>query len=185
MNGLLVFIEMKQKKSKWPTHAFFACFWAYVGQPHNHISWATPMPFASINSTNPRTNPWKFHEKKIENCRSWKMSFFLSQPFWFFFQNFFSKKDFFLLHLNENKQPVHMRYHFFLHYGWFLQNLGKNLIRTNMHTTVWGPNTLTNDTRSQNSNAAYKYLVFCRISSENYKILACFYLQKTKIWMLP
>ena len=28
------------------------------------------------------------------------------------------------------------RYHFFLHYGWFLQNLGKNFIRTNMHTTV-------------------------------------------------
>ena len=29
-----------------------------------------------------------------------------------------------------------MRYHFFLHYGWFLQNLGKDFIRTNMHTTV-------------------------------------------------
>ena len=29
-----------------------------------------------------------------------------------------------------------MRYHFFLHYGWFPQNLGKDFIRTNMHTTV-------------------------------------------------
>ena len=29
-----------------------------------------------------------------------------------------------------------MRYHLFLHYGWFLQNLGKDFIRTNMHTTV-------------------------------------------------
>ena len=38
--------------------------------------------------------------------------------------------------LNENKQPVHMRYHLFLQYGWFLQNLGKDFIRTNMHTTV-------------------------------------------------
>ena len=28
-----------------------------------------------------------------------------------------------------------MRY-FFLHYGWFLQNLGKEAVRTNMHTTV-------------------------------------------------
>merc|ERR1711971_1205233 len=44
--------------------------------------------------------------------------------------------DFFLLHLNENKQPVHMRYHLFLQYGFFLQNLGKDFIRTNMHTTV-------------------------------------------------
>ena len=30
-----------------------------------------------------------------------------------------------------------MRYHFFLHYGWFLQNLGKEAVRTNMHTTVY------------------------------------------------
>ena len=30
-----------------------------------------------------------------------------------------------------------MRYHLFLHYGWFLQNLGKDFIRTNMHTTVF------------------------------------------------
>ena len=30
-----------------------------------------------------------------------------------------------------------MRYHLFLHYGWFLQNLGKDFIQTNMHTTVY------------------------------------------------
>ena len=29
-----------------------------------------------------------------------------------------------------------MRYHFFLHYGWFFQNLGKETVRTFMHTTV-------------------------------------------------
>ena len=29
-----------------------------------------------------------------------------------------------------------MKYHFFLHYGWFLQNLGNEAVRTNMHTTV-------------------------------------------------
>ena len=29
-----------------------------------------------------------------------------------------------------------MKYHLFLHYGWFLQNLGKEAVRTNMHTTV-------------------------------------------------
>ena len=31
---------------------------------------------------------------------------------------------------------VHMRYHLFLHCGWFLQNLRKDFIPTNMHTTV-------------------------------------------------
>ena len=46
--------------------------------------------------------------------------------------------NFFLPHLNENKQPVYMRYHLFLHYGWFFQNLGKDFIRTNVHTTVHG-----------------------------------------------
>ena len=60
----------------------------------------------------------KFSWKNIENWRSWKMRLF------------------FLLHLIENKQPVHMRYHLFLHYEWFLQNLGKDFIRTNMQTTV-------------------------------------------------
>jgi hypothetical protein len=29
-----------------------------------------------------------------------------------------------------------MRHHFFLHYGWFFQNLGKEAVRTFMHTTV-------------------------------------------------
>ena len=29
-----------------------------------------------------------------------------------------------------------MRYHFFLHYGWFFQNVGKEAVRTFMHTTV-------------------------------------------------
>ena len=29
-----------------------------------------------------------------------------------------------------------MRYHFFVHHEWILQNLGKEAVRTNMHTTV-------------------------------------------------
>ena len=35
-----------------------------------------------------------------------------------------------------------MRYHFFLHYGWFSQNLGKEAVRTFMHTTVCGGHNL-------------------------------------------
>ena len=30
-----------------------------------------------------------------------------------------------------------MRYHLFLHYGRFLQNVGKGCVRANMHTTVY------------------------------------------------
>ena len=50
------------------------------------------MPFASINSTNPRTNPWKFHEKILRIGGAGKWGFFeaailnfLSRPFWIFF----------------------------------------------------------------------------------------------------
>jgi hypothetical protein len=37
---------------------------------------------------------------------------------------------------NGNQLGFHMRCHLFLHYGGFLQNLGKDFIQTNMHTTV-------------------------------------------------
>ena len=40
---------------------------------------------------------------------------------------------------NEKNLAVHMRYHLFLYYGWFLQNLGKNFIPSIMHTTVRDP----------------------------------------------
>ena len=98
------------------------------------------MGFASINSTNPRTNLWNFREKILRIADFEKRIFFesailnfLSRPFWFFFQ----KK---LYHLKENKQPVHMRYHLFLHYGWFHQNLEEDqalfeLICTRLYLT--------------------------------------------------
>ena len=58
------------------TLQFFACFRPYVGQPDDHIGWATSMPFASIYPTNPRTNPWNFPKKMlriggVENLSFW------------------------------------------------------------------------------------------------------------------
>ena len=66
------------RKTRWQFVAFcsfFACFWAYVGQPHGHMGWAKSMPFASINPTNPRTNPWNFHEKILRIDEALKMTF--------------------------------------------------------------------------------------------------------------
>ena len=57
-------------------NAFLALFWAYVGQPDDHIGWATLMPFTSIYSTNPRTNPWNSHEKILRIGGVEKLSFF-------------------------------------------------------------------------------------------------------------
>ena len=71
---------------------FSPVFWSNVGHSNDHRSWATPMPFASINSTNPRTNPWNFHEKILRIGGAGKWGFFeaailnfLSRPFWIFF----------------------------------------------------------------------------------------------------
>ena len=62
------------KRPKNTKNAFFACFRTYVRQPHGHIGWATLIPFASINCTNPRPNPWNFWKKNIENWQFWKKS---------------------------------------------------------------------------------------------------------------
>ena len=84
--------DISSKQPKNSKNTFFVCFWAYVGQPHDHLSWVLPMPFASINSTIPRTNPWEFHEKILRIGGAGKWGFFkaailkfLSRPFWFFF----------------------------------------------------------------------------------------------------
>ena len=62
-----------QKQPKSTENAFFGCFWAFVRQPHGHIHWATSMPFASFNPTNPRTNPLNFHKKisRIGDFEKW------------------------------------------------------------------------------------------------------------------
>ena len=68
---------------------FLGCFWAYVRQSLNHIGWATSMPFASINSTNPRTNPWNFYKKILRIGNFEKCTFFESAILIFFFQKIF------------------------------------------------------------------------------------------------
>jgi hypothetical protein len=64
----------------------------------------------------------------------WELAELENEVFTRFFES--AILNFFLLHLNEKTKGFHMRYHLFLQYGWFLQNLGKDFIPTNMHTTV-------------------------------------------------
>ena len=68
----------------WLENAFFACFSAYVGQPHSNIGWAKSMPFASINPTNPRTHPAQFGKKILRIDRLAKWGFFESDILWKF-----------------------------------------------------------------------------------------------------
>ena len=79
------------KKLRFSKHffVFFGCFWAYVEQPYGHISWATSMPFVSINAMNSRTNPWHFGKFFFENWVFWKAQFFRVGHFEIFCFNFF------------------------------------------------------------------------------------------------
>ena len=65
-----------QKRPKNTKNAYFGCFRPFVGQPHDHIGWASSMPFASINPTNPRTNPWNFGGNCSAFGGGWKTQFF-------------------------------------------------------------------------------------------------------------
>ena len=54
-------VRHKLKKGlKTQKNTFLALFWAHIGQPDDHISWATLMPFISIYPTNP-SHQRKFH----------------------------------------------------------------------------------------------------------------------------
>ena len=87
-------LKSSQKMHFW---CFLGHFWAYVGQPHDHMVWVTSMPFTSINSTNPKTSPWNFGQKilRIGGAGKWHFVLlllflvigFLKKMFCFFSMN--------------------------------------------------------------------------------------------------
>ena len=81
---------------------FLGCFCPYVGQPHSHIGWDKSMPFASINPTNPRTNPWNFHKKILRIGDFEKCTFFESAILIFFSRKFFFFFCFFLMKISQS-----------------------------------------------------------------------------------
>ena len=92
------------KQAKNTKNAFFACFGAYVRQPHGHIGWAKSMPFASFNPTNPRTNPWNFGGICSAFDEVEKLSFFESAILNFFFR----KKNFFFASFPWKSAQIYM-----------------------------------------------------------------------------
>ena len=74
--------DISSKTGKNAFFVFLGCFWAYAGQLHNHI--------ASINSTNPRTNPKNFHKKILRIGWAGKWPFF-RRLFWIFFASSYQK----------------------------------------------------------------------------------------------
>ena len=73
--------------------------------------------------------------KKYWELAELENKLFLSRPFWISkwpTQTFF----FCFSYVYKNRQLLHIMYHLFLKYGCFPQNLGKEAVRTNRHTTV-------------------------------------------------
>ena len=98
-------VRHRRKNSlKTPTMHFlpvFACFWAYVGQPHDHIGWATSMPsHQSILHIQGRI-PEIFTKKYWELAKPWKWLLFIFLVFGFWLLGCSKKKLFFL---NEKHQ---------------------------------------------------------------------------------
>ena len=81
--------QVVPKRAETAVFVVLALFWAYVGQSLNHIGWATSMPFTSINSTNPRANPWNFGGNCSAFGGGWKPQFFWIYHLAIFFLQFF------------------------------------------------------------------------------------------------
>ena len=80
MQRALMVIMMSHIRAKNASFVFSVLFWGYIGQPDNHIGWATSLPFTSIYSIHQRTNPWKFHKKVLRIGWAGKW-LFLRPPF--------------------------------------------------------------------------------------------------------
>ena len=109
----------------------FTPFLSLHRQADNHIGWTTSMPFSSIDHTHPMTHPRNVQEKywELAELENWHFFCFLLLDLGIFINIFPSVKI-------SLAFIICMRYHLFLHNEWFLQNLGKDFIWTNMHKTV-------------------------------------------------
>ena len=91
--------------------------WLFVGQPDNLICWAISMQMASI-STN-------LHALNFKICSNWILVELENDNFlfWVFFEIFFCFSQW-------KSALLSYEVSFFLHYGWFLQNLELDFIPT-------------------------------------------------------
>ena len=72
-------VRLSNKRAKTTKKAFLPLKWPIVGQPDNHIGWATPLAYTWVSSTYPRTISWNFGEKYsgLVDLKNW---LFLKQP---------------------------------------------------------------------------------------------------------
>ena len=69
-------VRLSNKRAKTTKNAFLPLKWPFVGQPDNHIGWATSLAYTWVSSTYPRTISWNFGWKNIQKWWIWKIDFF-------------------------------------------------------------------------------------------------------------
>ena len=143
--------------------AFFGCFCPYVRQPHDHIGWATSMPFASINPTNPRTNLWNFREKILRIGDFEKRCFFESAILNFFFR----KKNFFFAFFAWKQVKVY-----------WLARMGQNFDQGKRDSTFWPrQNILKGSVSTRSSINTWLFTEIDVFKKQNKKCGFCWYSQ--------
>ena len=69
-------VRLSNKRAKTTKNAFLPLKWPFVGQPDNHIGWATSLAYTWISPTYPRTISWNFGEKIFRIGEFEKLTFF-------------------------------------------------------------------------------------------------------------
>ena len=69
-------VRLSNKRAKTTRNAFLPLKWPFVGQPENHIGWATSLGYSWVSSTYPRTIFWNFGEKMFRIGGFEKLTFF-------------------------------------------------------------------------------------------------------------
>ena len=128
MNRLLVFIEMKQKFSKWLTQKCFRLFlslWRTASQPYK-LSHTNALCINQFYK--PKDQSMKFSWKNIENWRSWKMFFWVGHFDFFCFISMKTSSLFICGIIYFSNMDIFFR---------ILEKTSSELICTRLYTHYW------------------------------------------------
>ena len=92
-------VRLSNKRAKTTKNALLPLKWPFVGQPYNHIGWATSLAYSWVSSTYPRTISWNFGEKMFRIGGFEKLTFFQTTKFQY---SKFKKIEIFLPHSYSN-----------------------------------------------------------------------------------
>ena len=118
----LIFLTKGKFSAKITKNAFLPLKWPFIGQPDNHIGWATSLALRWISSIYPRTLFWNFGEKMFRNGGFEKLTFFETIKFQYSISDKIQFFLSFLLKCLKNSWVAWTRFDFY-DYSDFQQNI--------------------------------------------------------------